>query len=250
MKIKIILLLILSNCILLSCGRKLHKNDLEKGNLNANIVSVKTTKYNVTEKFGEPVKGEKNCSDFLDICENVTKYNSLGNQIEFTDYNSYGISFITKLKYNDKNQKIEQNRYTPVEGKRVMQFLSKYDSKGNCIEIVSDSGYNEKKEYDENNNCTKKIIKYWKTGEDNIITYFYNKNNEIIIQEYSERKTEFKYDNNGNVKDIISYNKDGSLKKKESYTYRYDEHQNWTIEIEYENKVPINYRERIIEYKK
>ena len=120
------LLLLFTYCIVSSCEKKSIKNDLEKENLKGNIVSVKKSRYNVTEKFGEPVKGEIACVD-LDVCSVLTKYNDFGNEIEFSEYDSFGISFITKVKYNEKNQKIEQNRYTPVEGKRVMQFKLKYD---------------------------------------------------------------------------------------------------------------------------
>lgn len=248
MKKALMLLALFINCIVLSCNKKSIKNDLEKENLKGNIVSVKITNYYVTEKFGEPVKGEMACVD-LDVCSVLTKYNDLGNKIEFSEYTSYGNSFITKVKYNEKNQKIEQNRYTPVEGKRVMQFKLKYDLNGNCIEESSDAGYLVKRQYDEHNNLKKELIKDWQTKEFNETTFFYNENNEIITEKYSQGKTEYTYYNDGNIKDVIFYDIDDKEVNRGNYKYKYDEHKNWTAQIAYQNGVPIAYVERIIEYK-
>ncbi|MFV8374977.1 hypothetical protein [Flavobacterium sp. LB1P71] len=248
MKKHLMLLLIFSNSIMISCDKKSNKNDLEKENLQGNVISVKQSNFKVTEKFGEPVKGEKNCVE-LNTCEIIKKYNDLGNEIEFSEFDSFGIAFITKIKYNEKNQKVEQNRYTPEEGKRVMQFKSKYDLSGNCIELSSDAGYIEKKEYDKNNNLIKEHIKYAPFGEFVESTYFYNEKNEIIRKIYAEGKTEYSYFEDGNIKDEIYYNKDGSIQTKGSYTYEYDEHKNWKVQIAYDDGVPISYSERIIEYK-
>lgn len=248
MKKLLMLLLIFSNCIVSSCGKRANKNDLEKENLKGNVVSVTKTQYKVTEKFGEPVKGEKDCVD-LETCEIIIRYNDLGNESKFAEYDSYGISFITIVKYNDKNQKIEQNRYTPDEGKRVTQFKLKYDLNGNCIEESSDAGYMVKKEYDENNNLKKELIKDWQTKEFNETAYFYNEKNELITEKYSQGKTEYTYYDDGNMKDVIYYNKDGRLQTKGSYNYKYDQHKNWTAQIAYQNGTPVSYVERIIEYK-
>ncbi|WP_310595486.1 hypothetical protein [Flavobacterium sp.] len=247
MKKALTLLTLLMSFVTLSCQQKLDKNDLEKENLKGNVLSVRETDYYVTEKFGEPVKGARKCVD-LDICELYTKYNELGNKTEFSEYNSYGISFISKIKYNEKNQKIEQNRYTPEEGKRVMQFKLKYDSKGNCTEIRSDYGYVEKKVYDENNNLIKETITH-NLSETFQYTYKYNDKNQKIIELYESGKTQYTYFEDGNIKDVIVYNNDGSIQRKGNYTYQYDDHQNWIVQIGYEDGVPIFYLERIIEYK-
>ena len=248
MKKSLMLLLLFTNCIVSSCEKKSIKNDLEKENLKGDIVSVKKSNYKVTEKFGEPVKGEMDCID-LDVCSVLTKYNDFGNEIEFSEYASYGDSFITKIKYNEKNQKIEQNRYTPVEGKRVMQFKLKYDLNGNCIEESSDAGYLVKREYDEHNNLKKEFIKDWQTKEFNETTFFYNEKNEIITEKYSQGKTEYTYYDDGNIKDLIFYDKDDKEVNRGSYKYIYDQHKNWTAQIAYQNGEPIAYVERIIEYK-
>lgn len=248
MKKHLTLLLILSSCIMMSCDKKGGKNDLEKANLKGNIISVRQSSYNVTEKFGEAVKGEKACFE-LNVCEIFKKYNDLGNEMEFSEYDSFGLAFITKIKYNEQNQKVEQNRYTPEEGKLVMQFKSKYDLSGNCIEISSDAGYIAKKEYDKNNNLTKDLIKFVPYGNFIESTYFYNDKKQVISNIYSEGKTEYSYFEDGNTKNEIYYNKDGSVETKGSYTYEYDEHKNWKVQIAYNNGVPVSYIERIIEYK-
>lgn len=248
MKKHLILLLIFSNCIMISCDKKSNKNDLERGNLKGDIISLRQSSYNVTEKFGEPVKGEKACLE-LDVCEIFKKYNDLGNENEFSEYDSFGIAFITKIKYNENNQKVEQNRYTPEEGKLVMQFKSKYDLSGNCIEISSDAGYIAKKEYDKNNNLTKEFIKYAPYEKFIESTYFYNDKNELIRNVYSQGKIEYSYFEDGNTKNEIYYNKDGIVETKGSYTYKYDEHKNWKVQIAYNDGVPVSYIERIIEYK-
>lgn len=247
MKKALTLLSLLMSFVTLSCQQKSDKNDLEKENLKGNVFSVRKVRYEVTEKFGEPVKGAKKCVD-LDICELYTKYNELGNETEFSEYDSYGISFISKIKYNEKNQKIEQNRYTPEEGKRVMQFKLKYDSKGNCTELSSDYGYIEKKVYDENNNLIKETITH-NSFETLQYTYKYNDKNQKISELYESGKTQYTYFEDGNIKDVIVYNIDGSIQRKGNYTYQYDEYQNWITQIVYENGVPTSYVERVIEYK-
>lgn len=250
MKKSLILLLLIMSYVTLSCQQKSNKNDLEKENLKGNVLSVRKTLYEVTEKFGEPVKGARKCVD-LDICEVYTKYNELGNETEFTEYDGYGFNFISKIKYNEKNQKIEQNRYTPEEGKRVMQFKLKYDLKGNCTELSSDYGYVEKKVYDDNNNLIKELIKRG-TGPNekfNEFNYKYNDKNQKISEVSEDDKTVYTYFENGDMKDVIIYNNDGSIQRKGNYIYKYDEHQNWIVQIGYENGIPTLYAERIIEYK-
>lgn len=246
MKKALILLLLIMSCVTLSCQQKSNKNDLEKENLKGNVTSVRKTRYEVTEKFGEPVKGEKKCFD-LDICEIYTIYNELGNEIEFSEYDSYGLSFITKIKYNENNQKIEQNRYTPKEGKRVMQFKYKYDLKGNCVEIRSNYRYIEKKEYDVNNNLIKESIIH-SPLEKFEYAYKYNDKNQKISEVYEEGKTFYTYFENGDIKDVIIYNNDGSVQRKVNYIYQYDDHKNWIVQITYENEVPTSYVERKIIY--
>jgi hypothetical protein len=248
MKKQLILLMVLSNFIMISCEKKSNKNDLEKENLKGRIISVKELRYNVSEKFGEPVKGDNACEG-LNTCGILKKYNDLGNEIEFSEYNSYGIAFITKIKYNEKNQKVEQNRYTPEEGKLVMQFKSKYNLVGNCIELSSDLGYVEKKEYDENNNLIKELVKYAQASKFIESSNFYNEKNEMIRKTYTEGKTEYTYFEDGNIKDETYYNKDGSIQIKGSYTYQFDEQKNWKVQIAYVDGAPTSYVERTIEYK-
>jgi hypothetical protein len=240
-----LILMLIANT-LISCGKI--DNDLKKENLKGNIVSVKTTKYIVTEKFGEPVKGKIDCFD-LDICSTITKYNDLGNEIEFTDYDSYGIGFITKILYTEKNQKIEQNRYTPVEGKRVMQFKFKYDLNGNCIEESSDAGYLVKRQYDNQNNLIKEFTKDWQTKKIEETTFFYDENNRIITEKYSQGKTEYTYYDDENTKDVMFYDKDGKEVYRGSYKYEYDQYKNWIAQIAYQDGAAVAYIERIIEYK-
>ena len=69
-----------------------------------------------------------------------------------------------------------------------MQFKLKYDLNGNCIEESSDAGYLVKRQYDEKNNLKKELIKDWQTGEFNETTFFYNENNEVITEKYSQGK--------------------------------------------------------------
>lgn len=248
MKKQLILLIILSNFIMIGCEKKSNKNDLEKENLKGSIISVKELSYNVSEKFGEPIKGDNACEG-LNTCGILKKYNDLGNESEFAEYNSYGIAFITKIKYNEKNQKIEQNRYTPEEGKLVMQFKSKFDLKGNCIELSSDAGYLEKKEYDKDNNLIKELIKHPFSEKFIETTNVYNENNEIIRKIHPEGKVEFTYFEDGNIKDMTYYNKAGGIEISGSYTYKYDGHKNWIVRISYQDGVPTSYVERTIEYR-
>jgi hypothetical protein len=98
-------------------------------------------------------------------------------------------------------------------------------------------------------NLNKELIKHWQTGEYIETTYIYNENNEIITEIYSQGKAEYTYYDDGNIKDIIRYTKDGRIKTKWSYKYEYDSHKNWIVQIEYENGTPTSYIERIIEYK-
>ena len=194
------------------------------------------------------MKGEKKCV-YLDVCEVITKYNDEGNEVEFAEFDSFGISFITKVKYNEKNQKIEQNRYTPIEGKRVAQFKSKYDEKGNCIEVRSELGYVEKYQFDEENRLSKKNIQYGNYRKPTETKYFYNDNDQIIIELNNFGKIEYTHDYNGNVIDEIYYNLNNKIETKGRYTYKYDEHKNWIAQIAYQDGTPVSYVERKIEYK-
>lgn len=230
------------------------KNDLYFDNLNGDIKSVKTIKYNAVDNLGGiTIEGENQY-----IEKKITKYNIKGNIVEFTNfkpdniiqnklvnyhnkegfiieskmYNSKGrLSYKTnKIKYS-KGRIIESTDYDS-SGELLSITKYKRDNNGNMLEVTS---YNP-----EGNPLARIVSKYDNTG---------NRIEEIsIINEIFQYKYILKYDSVENVIEKIEYDKNGLKIATETFSYEIDNHGNWIRRVTFEDSIPKYIIKREIEY--
>ena len=146
--------------LFLSVGFSQQKKS-DEPNPKKGIKTETILKYEYEEKFGE-----------LEVIlegKYIYKYDSNGNQIEWSMYNSDG-SFFSKTiyKYDSNGNEIESSRYDS-DGSLLWKTISQYDSNGNEIEW---SWYNSDGSLEEKN-----IYKYDSK----------NRTIELIIYEYESR---------------------------------------------------------------
>ena len=217
-------------------------------------------------------------------------YDKSGNLIEInvaTNTDSLTNKYI--YKYNKKNKQIENSWYNG-EGKLMNRNRFEYDDDEKLvqeIEYLGDGSVNEvqKLEYDKKGNLYSYYNDNWLTGK-TTKTFFYDKKGNLIkkegIQEkniigtkckliiytYDEKgnelerkdcdkvisKSDFKYDNNGNIIEEVFFGYDKetervSEKITRRYVIEYDKNNNWIKRINYKNEfTPNTIEERKIEY--
>jgi len=214
-------------------------------------------------------------------------YDKKDNLLERSRYNSDGsLSEKTHYVYDTRNNKIEENVFNSKSGNKST-FI--YDKKNRIIKsnvynssdkLISNFKYDKQ---------GRKIEMYKQYTLKNVlfqdgINIYDKKGNEIENDYYNnkilESKRIYKYNNNGQISEDETYNLDGSFygkityyyddfgnltKRKEfvkgnvlfkektdiiEHHYEYDNNNNWTKDIFYENKIPIEITEREIEYYK
>ncbi len=236
----------------------------EEQPLYGDIESVVITKYKLAEKSGEIVKDKilsKTAYKFNqkgDVIEKVNennsdgslrwnylyKYDSQGNMIEETSYNSYGSldrKWLTKYDY--QGNEIEVVWYNP-DGLPIGRHACKYDSQGNEIEEVwyePDGSLSSKTiyKYDSQGNKVEKI-EYDTDGSWKKTLYKYDSQGNKIEQDYYNSdgwflsKVSPKYDSQGNLIEVAEYKRDGALASKVSF--KYDSHSNVVKAIVYEGE--------------
>lgn len=234
----------------LGCQKQTNKNDLSEINISQNVSSIKTTSYNVQEKFGEILK-----SNFLSSHE--VFFNSAGKiertifktnldsevEINFYDKNGFKIrqnskssnnnTYVTIYKY-EKGLNIEQNKFDSLKNLYTKtKFL--YDDDGNLVEEFL---------FDGDDGSTLHSTRY-KYDEDNHLIDELNvdKNGKKIFH-----KT-MTYDEHGNEISSTVEDNNGIISNF-SNVYTYDQNENWIKKIVYrENNLSI-YLEREINYTK
>lgn len=258
------LLIILLACI--SCSEN-QSNDLKEYNLKGDVISVKSKKYRAIEKFGEVEKGEvasrnddyRLDADFANVHHifndqgriiSTTLFDKNGDidvkiTIEDTIANFYspGGRLMIRAISDDYDLPKEINVYD-FDGDLRSKVLSTYDEKQNPLET---------KEYDESGALMSQS------------TYTYNendliKNEEIMKVEnkrvgYSRRKTKdtinsiftYTYNAHNDVAEITLERENKELSK--TYTYTYDDQDNWIQRIEHIGLQPKFIIERTIKYK-
>ncbi|MVN92064.1 hypothetical protein [Mucilaginibacter aquatilis] len=98
--------------LFVSCSAPKEKDDLERQNLEGNIIKVTYRNYDAVEKFGEVSKGRLSNSDEQDINENGNISKSIYTSFyDHADDSIPGIKknndvFVTLSKFNNKNQRI------------------------------------------------------------------------------------------------------------------------------------------------
>ena len=155
-------------------------------------------------------------------------------------------------KYDDKNRKIEETRYTPEA--LISRTVYAYNDNDKLVseETFGTDGkleYSEKFGYDANNNMISQVTYQPAENSRSEEIYTYDKNNNMLSMTFSKsgvvvNKVQYAYDVNNNL--IASKGMDGTGKVRDSrtYKYEYDANNNWTKKI-----VTVNGQPQFIEQK-
>jgi len=248
--------------LLIGCSKKENaKSDLIDMSLCGQVKSVTSISYKAQDKFGEIIKGEREMfysgEKFGTEKDKYTIFNSQGNKIEETCYNSDGSLYSKETyrydkngnkieidrhesdyildvkslyKFNSEGFLIEENRYFS-DGSLISKSNYKYDDKGNQIE---------ENKYDSDGSLNSKSIYKYDTKGHKIENKYYDANGKlngwIVLCKYDEKgnqieislnnqdgslfsKNIFEYDNKGNKLERNDYNSDNQLEMKINYKY-------------------------------
>jgi len=258
--------------IISSISTAQNNTSLKKENLNGSVKVLLETEYNIGEKFGKIIKNETNSAvKFF--------YNNKGFREKRIVYGRKGDPF--EIKYYEYNLKGELIQYkihdvwADVDGpnEEINELLNtnfatysvkyKYDKKGNIIEdnlginytmTSSNAGIN-RYTYDDNDNIIRENVCDEK-GESRVFyDYKYDSNNNIIEESQSYprggiiQKIIYSYNSKNDLIASVAYNHKGILISKKRNEYlEYDDNNNWTKSIYYENDIPLIIVEREIQY--
>ncbi len=225
----------------LACQQKQElRNDINKMNLNDKVKSIKENTFEVFDRFGKLKKGEKINYNYY------TVFDEKGNIKETIEYTLYGnTNMKIKYKYDKIGNLTEINSYKQDDN-LIEKSIYKYDKKIKKakINVYKSNGelkYSRVYNYDKQGRKIKKNKK-GKVIEDG---YKYDKKGNVI-------KDGCKYDEKGNV--ITGIYKEVDIKEKSvsinKYKYKYDNSDNWTKRVGYEDNIPKIITERKIEYYK
>ena len=190
----------------------------------------------------------------------IYTYDKFGNKIgQKTSGNSGNLQYTKKWNYNANGNAVEEI-VDNEGGYDDYKYFMKYDKYGNQIEQFKQKNNGEKKlnfkkEFNSdsyiinkttfNSDGSRKSMKTWNRNKMNItIEYINYKSKRGLF--YRALKTI--YDNNGNKKERIKYNPNGSVNIKQTYSYEFDKQGNWVKRIDYKNNKPIYLLEREIDY--
>lgn len=208
-------------------------NTVEKNNYDSNGNLESRTKYNYDK--ANLVEENKYKSDGSLNFKTKYKYNDNGKLIEVVKYNSDGSrNEKVTLMYNLMGHEIE-NIYYNSSGSIERKYSFKYDKLGNLVEekegavgsLNMDYASSTKKKYDAAGRVIE--IKLENSG----------------LNDHTEK---FKYDEEGNIKEVDLYKFDGTYWTKFINIYNYDQNGNWISKIEIRNDKPKYIIERVIEY--
>lgn len=240
--------------------------------LNGKVKTLDVYYYEVKEKFGEFMKGDrKNWRQkyHIDKSGNLTKKETFDNDklhsvtqynyqsenlISYKDFDKYGnVDNSTNLEYDDDGNKIKSNHY---DAENVLKsfFVMSYDRFGNLIEenrfepdgqLLWKDIYN----YDSNGNMVehssynsngdlkyKYVYEYDSDGNETSLIKF-NTNKEI------EFKEAYSYINNNLLKEMIKYNSEGKISYSNKYFYN-DKNDVIKIESVLDDKFDYKYDEQ------
>jgi len=175
----------------------------------------------------------------------VLKYDEKGNKIEENYYNSWGLNNKYYYKYDEKGnvieiyfQNLEQKNMTKSYFKNLKVASEskteyKYNEKGNWIE---------KNVYNSDNSLINKSSAKYNDTENKIEENYYYPNNSL------KNKVSVQKDEKGNIIEYAKYSSDGSFIYDFSYTYTFDNRENWTKKIKFEGEVPTTIINREYKY--
>lgn len=246
------ILLIVLATILFAC--KSDSNSLLKGDVS----SIKESNYDVSEKFGEVVKGELTYNDAV----YSYKYDANGNQTSFIVYDEDGeMIYKTETTYeNDKPSMVTSmacggNYYDFSEQRTVIfrddnktVWLAKKDEDGKLstdtiIDLVTERGKNKIR--------TEKLS----DGSQRMQQLrFDNKDRLVELKWFKDGKDLHQWDTNAYDDNLLTQKnqldpKTGEIQQTTTYKYKLDEQQNWIERIAYKDGAATQLTERVINYR-
>ncbi len=242
-------ILLIAFIVIFGCKDQKIKNDLSEQNISESVSSIKTSRYNADEKFGEIVK-----SDFLSSEEIF--FNSMGNierkLFKSNFYNQEEINF-----YDNKGFRVRQNSKSSNSGTYVTIYKYEYglNNEQNTLDSIGKLYTKTKFIYDDDGNLSKEFV-YDGDGSTLYTAEFkYDKDNnviEVLNLNGNGKKvfhTTMTYDEHGNQITSVESNNRGETSKVLS-KYTFDQNGNWIKEIVYKNDQLKLYIEREINYSK
>lgn len=245
--------------------------DLDKRDLKGKIKSVLYSHYDVNNNFGEISKSVKKCEQEILFYEDatlnkITEYDPKGDIVD-VDIHEYENGEIKLISHYNNNGILGSKTTYIKEGLDIREQL-----------FLSDGSLNDQyfiRTYDLQGNMIKEIWKYHKDPKESDITkYYYDKYNRVIkyingddifILNYKDNyskilvkierldpstkkfKIDASYEYNSSGSIIKVYDKD---KLSRSYEYKYDNKNNWIVQIVSRTEAIIPYEiiERKINY--
>lgn len=239
------------------------------------VKMVTVTKYYLSDKFGELVKGS---SQYTMSCE----FNQQGDVISCTHRGDSYIAMVRVWKYNSEGKVKDlstYHRWTDSENNEnsvlEQKVIYTYDSSGNLIELAryDDDGSLEEKtilRYDANGNAIEKS-QFYSSGAAHSRRYFkYDTNGNIIEERFAnsvsfyykykydswgnrikvelyrtadgvmDEYEEYEYNSNGDMIRYSAYNYDNSLRREDRYSYVYDSAGNRIEKAKYYQEGPLD----------
>lgn len=252
--------------------------------MKKNIKQVNEISWTAIINNGDISKGEKKRLDYEH--DFVKKYNINGNLSEANFYNVDGKLLYNQLyKYDDQGNKIEEITIH-ANGDKIRKILI-YDGNGNEVEVAfyvkEDLNYKTYTTYSNNGRKVESVVHNPSNNQKSKTVFINDENgNNIEMLGYNydgslDFKQISKYDSRGNGIEWAHYRQDGSLEYqykrkfdsrnneieweivydsdlnkpdylKKSWTYKYDNNNNWVEKIFFEDNVPKGILEREIIY--
>jgi len=214
-----------------SCNSQSKKNDLYKLNLVGKVKAITETHFTAIERFGEIVKGEQER-----LGTNSFFFNETGYLIETNDYDYTKIYQKKKYKYDAQGHLLEMDVYTNTvekDGELTSKFIYEYDKKGNNIfqKVYEWKGaliFTITRSFDDAGNVEEERIKqgskFLAFGADWKKRYKYDENGNIIQMMFYTPPEIFDYTESYEYKNGILI----SMKRDRNYikVYKYDENKN------------------------
>ncbi len=231
---------------------KVIRTDLQKAQLNGNVKSITTTRYeikgaekgeistkqidkynergNLMEQFGHGILKYS----FGPLKKTTFKYDPKGTRLEENKYNADGsLDLKTKFTYDENGDPVAETQYNS-DGSVWWKYIYKYDARGNQIQS---NGF-EKGEIEQ---------------KDAWIYKYDDKGNQIEVSTYNTEEGlriehTYTYNENGIMMEDNNWNADGTLWSKTTYIYEFDANGNWVKKTEIWNGKLSSITEREILY--
>ena len=187
------------------------------------------------------------------------KYNTLRLPVKMFTKDDKGRVFQkTTFLYDERSNLTLQTGYDE-RGKMAEKSYYSYDDKGNLILYTGYGEFDNRKisyKYDKDNRIIQSVCIDIQGNFVEKITYQYENSPQSVRKTYLNKddkplKSELCiFDTYDNLLEITLFSEQGAVTEKHTFSYQYDEKQNWTVLITYadSDKKAISITERVIEY--